>query len=138
MPLNMDLHAFPGKLKVYSMKIVFPKDDAKYHWTNHVKRKMVYYGLSGNRIKRILCSPKRVQKGVAADTVAVMQNAGTKSKPMEIWVMYSLSSKKVSVLGVNRKTIISAWRYPGMSKSGKAIPIPENILEELKNKGVIT
>ena len=30
--------------------------------------------------------------------------------------------------------IISAWRYPGISPKGEAIPIPEEILEELRLK----
>jgi len=32
-----------------------------------------------------------------------------------------------------RKKIISAWRYPGESPVGEPIPVPEDILEELKN-----
>lgn len=35
------------------------------------------------------------------------------------------------ILQKPKMTIISAWRYPGVSKPGKAIPIPEDILAEL-------
>jgi len=27
--------------------------------------------------------------------------------------------------------IISAWRYPGVTKSGDRVPVPDDILEEL-------
>lgn len=34
---------------------------------------------------------------------------------------------------LNQKiTIISAWRYPGISPKGEAIPIPEDVLIDLK------
>ena len=109
--------------------IVFPKDDAKYRWTNHVKRKMAFYSLSGDRIKRIIRSPKRCETGVAENTIAVMQESGTKKKPTEIWTMYQLKK--------NRKVVISAWRYPAVSKPGTLIPIPAGILRELKEEGVL-
>ena len=31
------------------------------------------------------------------------------------------------------RKIISAWRYPGISKPGEEIPIPEDIRQELLN-----
>jgi len=37
----------------------------------------------------------------------------------------------------NRKVVISAWRYPGVSPVGKQIPIPADILEELKKEGML-
>ncbi len=33
----------------------------------------------------------------------------------------------------NKLTMISAWRYPGKSKPGKLIPIPDDILQEIKD-----
>lgn len=124
------------------MKITFPKDDAKYRWTNHVKRKMAYYGLSGDRIKRIIRNPSRAQTGVAENTIAVMQSTGTKKKPTEVWAMYSLSKKASMVSlsnpskGSGRKIIITAWRYPAISPVRDQIPIPADILAELKEEGV--
>ncbi|OGN34129.1 MAG: hypothetical protein A3I39_00360 [Candidatus Yanofskybacteria bacterium RIFCSPLOWO2_02_FULL_47_9b] len=102
-----------------------PKNDGKYHWTNHVVRKMMHYGLSGDRVKRIMRSPTRSEKGIAPDTIAVMQPTGSKAKPTEVWVMYA--KKKV------KKVVITAWRYPGVSKVREEIPIPADILAELKN-----
>ena len=131
--------------------MIFPKDDSKYGWINHVKRKMAFYGLSGDRVKRLLRTPKRVETGVAENTVAVMQPAGNKKKPSEVWAMYTTAKPRVksSKLKVQSKdsrfkipdsklVVISAWRYPGVSPVGKQIPIPADILEELKNEGVIT
>ena len=132
------------------MKISFPKNDAKYHWTNHVGMKMLYYGLSADRIKRVIRNPKRSEKGIAPNTIAVMQPGkaivGPMGKPPtwkeEIWVMYatakpsrvkSSSSLKVESLMPKKKVIITAWRYPGRSPIRETIPIPNDILEELKS-----
>lgn len=100
-----------------------PKNTKEIYWTRHVKEKMQYYGLSEGRLRRILKSPKRQEKGIAPKTVALMQPAGTK-KPNEIWLMYQQAGQK--------KRIISAWRYPGISAQGEPIPIPEDILDILK------
>lgn len=79
---------------------------------------MEYYRLSPARVRRIMHSPKRVEEGVAPSTVAMMQPASMKvsakrgSKAgvwtQELWVMVQDSPK--------RRTVISAWRYPGVSK----------------------
>jgi len=90
---------------------------------------MAYYGLSADRIKRILRTPKRAEDGVAENTIAVMQPAGTKKKPTEVWAMYATKGK--------RKIIITAWRYPGISKVRDQIPIPKDILDELESEGII-
>ncbi len=105
-----------------------PKDTKEIYWTRHVKEKMRYYGLGEGRLRRILRTPKRREEGIAFNTIALMQPAGTK-KPTEIWLMYQLVSK--------RKKMISAWRYPGISPQGKQIPIPEDIIEELRKDRVI-
>lgn len=117
-----------------------PKNDAQYHWTNHVIRKMGFYGLSPDRVKRVIRNPKRVEDGIAENTIGVMQPSVNVKKPTEVWVMYQnklkIESGKLKVGG--RKIIISAWRYPGISPIGKQIPIPQDILDELKNEGVIS
>ncbi len=59
-------------------------------------------------MKRILRSPKRVEEGIAPDTIAMMQSAGTKKNPYEVWVMVQDSNTE--------RKIISAWRYPGKTK----------------------
>jgi hypothetical protein len=119
------------------MQFNMPKSDAKYHWTNHVVRKMMHYGLSADRVKRVMRSPTRSEKGIAPDTIAVMQPAGSKAKPTEVWVMYA-TKKAAKIKTVNfqlgpKKVIITAWRYPGISKVRDEIPIPADILAELKN-----
>ena len=103
-----------------------PKNTKEIYWTEHVKEKMRYYGIAEGRLRRILKSPQRKEKGIVFNTIALMQSAGFKKKT-EIWLMYQLVGK--------RKKMISAWRYPGISPIGKPIPIPEDIIEELrKNK----
>ena len=113
-----------------------PRNDDKYFWTNHVVRKMMFYGLSPDRVKRVLRSPKRSEKGVAENTIAVMQPArpaggpsGAGKKPTEVWVMYQKKGRK--------KIIITAWRYPGISPIREQIPIPADILEELKRENLL-
>lgn len=111
------------------MNFKVPKNDQKYHWTSHVVGKMAFYGLTPDRVKRVIRNPKRVEEGIAENTIGVMQPSTNIKKPTEVWVMYQKRGSK--------KIIISAWRYPGVSPIGKQMPIPADILEELKNEGII-
>ncbi len=127
-----------------------PQNDSKYEWTGHAWEKMQYYGISEGRIKRIIRFPSRIEEGIAENTVAVMQPAGTKNY-QEIWVMYTLAQARANLksqksnlkgkiennlkqfLGNSGKKfrIITAWRYPG--KSSERDPIPEDIMIEIKS-----
>lgn len=121
------------------MNFKIPKNDAKYWWTNHVVRKMSFYGISPDRVKRIIRNPKRVEEGIAENTLAIMAEGTNKKKPSEVWVMYQRKIQNSKFKIQNSKfIIISAWRYPGISPIGKQIPIPADILEELKNEGTIS
>lgn len=127
-----------------------PKNTDLHHWTAHAKMKMRYYGLSEQRIKRVIKSPQRLEEGVAEKTVAVMQpqsttrdkETGEKTWKAEIWVMYQVAQGTQKDMNINvpeklrgifkaRKhvKIISAWRYPGKTKPGESLP--ESILEEI-------
>jgi len=132
-----------------------PKNDSKYYWTRHSIGKMMQYGLSAQRVKRVIRSHERIESGIAKNTVAVMQpNAikidkdGKKKWNQEIWVMYQKSVKnskckvqseeatsqlidnlKNKLFSQNQLKIISVWRYPGVSPKNN--PIPADILEEL-------
>ena len=100
-----------------------------FRWTKHIENKMRYYGLSKQRIRRVFKSPTRKEFGVAPDTIAVMQTAGTKKYPTEIWLMFQNIQSEINM--------ISAWRYPGTSPKGKLPEIPEDTileLEKLKQK----
>lgn len=108
----------------YQSQFKFPQDDKKYSWTRHVVGKMQYYRISESIVKRIIHAPKRVEKGVAEDTIACMIPVGSKKK-QELWVMYQPKGQ--------RKHIITAWRYPGISPVRDVIPIPDDILRELEN-----
>src|SRR3989344_3117800 len=99
----------------------------KLAWTEHSQIKMRQYGLSKQKLFGILSRPERKEKGIAQGTTAVMKtnkiffkekkitlsNAWRKPKrvPGEIWIMY----KDMKDL----RKIISAWRYPGISKPGE-------------------
>jgi len=120
----------------------------KLHWTEHSKIKMKQYGLSKQKLLGILYKPERKEKGIVPGTLAVMKTnkvffkekkitldkAWQKPKraPGEIWLMYKDTSPSANSGQVMRK-IISAWRYPGISKPGEAIPIPEDIKIFLKS-----
>jgi hypothetical protein len=97
-----------------------PKDSKWISWTKHAKEKMKFYQLSERRLKRILTHPKRIETGIVPDTIAIMQPAGTKKHPTEIWLMYQEVARK-------RIRIITAWRYPGISPIRELPPIPEDI-----------
>jgi hypothetical protein len=84
-------------------------------WTLHAQAKMGFYKLSQARVRRVINVPKRTEEGVAPKTVAMMQPASLKRSvngkevwTQEIWTM-------VQDMGKQRK-VISAWRYPGVTK----------------------
>ena len=123
------------------MKIEFNavKSFKKLHWTEHSKIKMRQYGLSKQKLLNILYRPERKEQGIVPGTTAVMKTNKVlfktkqitlakawqtpKKAPGEIWLMYR-DTKEF-------RKVISAWRYPGISKPGEAIPIPEDIRREL-------
>lgn len=123
------------------------KSDKKYVWTNHVLQKMRFYRLSESRVRRILRNPKRVEEGIAPDTVACMQLSGSRKRAEEIWVMWQKSVNRKQLTANNERKkggfgwtqgkimIISAWRYPGISPVNKPIQIPEDVLEDLRESG---
>jgi len=134
------------------MQLKPPKNTEKYFWTNHAIYKLRQYGLSAQRVIRVINNPQRKEEGIVEKTIAVMQPASTKNKngkkfwSQEIWAMYTsakggkVKSEKLKVqsdfenlisnkLKTNQLKIISAWRYPGVSP--KKDPIPEEILREI-------
>ncbi len=102
----------------------------KIYWTEHVKYKLRQYGLSKSKLMQLMRKPERKEEGIAPGTTALMQSqksysqAKVKRAPGEIWLMYT-DTKDI-------RKIISAWRYPGISKPGESVPIPEDIRRELK------
>ncbi|MCX6763690.1 MAG: hypothetical protein NTZ97_03075 [Candidatus Moranbacteria bacterium] len=130
-----------------------PKNTEKYFWTEHSVYKMRQYGLSAQRILRVIRAPFRKEEGIVKNTIAVMQPNKPVKHTSEIWVMYQTrragnSKSNPAKAGLNPKIphpslcatfsqgekrikIISAWRYPGVSP--KRNPIPEDILSEIEN-----
>lgn len=130
-----------------------PPNTDKYVWTDHAKMKMRHYGLSGQRVVRVIRRPMRTESGIAGDkTVAVMQpqsvrrgSDGQKTWSGEIWVMYKMvdndrrrppvaDTAMANFLArmaseTKRVRVISAWRYPGKTTPGE--PLPEEILDEI-------
>lgn len=102
-----------------------------FYWTIHSKNKMNFYKLSEQRVRRVLHSPYRIEEGIAPKTLAYMQPISLKTKnkkkiwSSEIWVMVQEINKNKSKI----VKIISAWRYPGMTK-----PKSDKTLEILKNE----
>lgn len=93
------------------------------YWTKHSRDKMRFYGLPEARLRRVIHSPQRIEEGIAPDTVAMMQSAGSAKHPYEIWLM--IQDEK------SRRKVISAWRYPGKTKPGQSLPA--EILRELRS-----
>jgi len=99
-------------------------------WTKHSIEKMRFYRLSKSRIKRLLRSPKRTEEGIAPGTIAIMQPAGSKKRPYEIWAMYQKTVRDRDF----KIKIISCWRYPGKSPVGKEFFIPEELKPEIEKE----
>jgi len=139
-----------------------PKNSNKYYWTEHAKVKMRQYGLSAQRITRVIKSPMRIEEGIIENTISVVQpqstkkgENGQKTWTNEIWVMYQIKNsvidkktnkKKSTVMdektiaflsALNQNTkqihIISVWRYPGKTVPGEELP--EEILDEIAEVG---
>jgi hypothetical protein len=100
-------------------------------FTAHARAKMAFYKLSQQRVLKVLHSPRRSEEGVAPKTVAAMQPGSVRSiRPgdrndrnvrsgqketwsQEIWVMFQDAP--------GERKIISAWRYPGVTKPQAAV-----------------
>lgn len=113
----------------------------KIQWTQHSEIKMRQYGLSKSKLIKILSKPERKEIGIVPGTLAVMmtnKKYGNKTKPLlkskwgfsnrkpspgETWLMYKDTKKE--------RKIISAWRYPGVSKPGEQVPIPQEIVDAM-------
>lgn len=125
------------------MAIKKPRETERMSWTSHALFKMQFYGLSEQRIRRVLKNPKRKEEGIIPGTVAVMQVASPTAKyQQEIWVMYAVLEKKADKLlkkkfakeferNSRKIRIITCWRYPGTSPVRQPPPIPEDILREI-------
>jgi len=100
------------------------KINDKYQWTKHSIYKMRHYGLSQQRVKRIIRHPARVEEAIVPNLIAAMQPSGNKTYS-EIWTIYKPIKNKKQI------KIITAWRYPG--KSSVRDPIPREILDEIKS-----
>ncbi len=117
------------------------KDDRKFKWTDHAKRKVMHYGLSPNKIKSIIRAPQRLEESIVEGVAAAMRVAGSRKNPYEVWTMFQVIEKRGKDIKMNGKKlpgkpqkqikIISAWKYPGFTEPGDPVPIPENTIMEL-------
>jgi len=123
------------------MQSRIPKNTDQYYWTEHVKFKMRFYGLSAQKVLSVIKNPERREVGIVKNTVAVMcpspakatasKPAGTTKNRYEIWVMMQNHITRNTKHVTKRQTkIISAWKYPGVSPKNK--PIPEEILRDIE------
>lgn len=108
-----------------------PKNDDKFYWTRHAADKMRHYGISESLIKRVIRYPKRMEEGVAPDTLAAMRPVGSVKRPHEAWVMYT-GKGRLGGVRQSKVVIITAWRYPGVSPVRGQVPIPRDVLGELE------
>jgi hypothetical protein len=125
---------------------MFFKQSQQIFWTQHAQRKLIFYKLSKQRILRIINYPQRVEEGIAHGTIAMMQRAGTKKNPYEIWVMLiilekSRNKKQAEINNFSNSCInlkiISAWKYPGITKPQSQLTIDilrQEYSDYLKNK----
>ena len=120
------------------MQFKLPKNSEQFVWTNHSIDKMRQYGLSEQRVRSVLHTPKRKEEGIAPNTSAVMQSTGTKKNPTEVWVMYQEINPKSETRNPKesfnsqfsipkKRRIISTWRYPGISPIRTVPEIPDEV-----------
>lgn len=116
------------------MQFNIPKNTRYFRWTRHIIKKMMFYGLSATKVKSVLSRYDRLEPGIAPNTVAVMKKSGSTKNPQEIWAMYQ--DKEISLGGIKtmQRVVITAWRYPCVSKPREAIPLPDDLLTELENE----
>jgi len=145
----------------------FPENTARFSWTRHIKNKMVFYNISGAQIMRIFTTPERREEAIAPGTIGAMRTTKhnvnkaapgmpQKRKETELWIMYKINDKRKTINSKQNPNIvalahtlskvnslkskvvmISAWRYPGKTKPGERPAIPQGVLEELAEEGVI-
>ncbi len=119
------------------MQFKLPKNSEQFVWTNHSIDKMRQYGLSEQRVRSVLHTPKRKEEGIAPNTSAVMQSTGTKKNPTELWVMFQ-EIQRSNIKNQNddekfknnfgkKLRIISTWRYPGISPIRTVPEIPDEV-----------
>jgi len=120
------------------MEFKIPKNTRYLRWTRHIAKKMMFYGLSAAKVRTVLARYDRTEPGIAPNTVAVMKRSGSAKNPQEIWAMYQ--DRKITLDGIPtaQRIIITAWRYPGVSKPREAIPVPEGLLSEIEADEALT
>lgn len=96
-------------------------------WTAHAKSKLREHYLSESKVKRVINFPDRIETGIAPKTVAVMKTAGSSKNKYEIWALLYDADEA--------RKVISAWKYPGVTKPGE--PLPQSILTEFRLNGVV-
>ena len=79
------------------MQFKTPKNNEKYFWTEHSIYKMKQYGLSAQRILRVIRAPFRKEEGIVKNTIAVMQPNKPVKHTSEIWVMYQIGNPKSQI-----------------------------------------
>jgi len=92
-------------------------------WTRHSRYKLREHALSESRVRRVLNSPDRVERGIAEGTVAMMRKEKAIKREYEIWVMVVDKGRD--------RLVVSAWRYPGTTRPGE--PLPREILMEMES-----
>jgi hypothetical protein len=123
-----------------------PKNSDKYQWTRHAIFKLRQYGLSAQRITRVIRAPKRIEKGIVKNTIAVMQPSSTKKVngketwSQEIWAMYQSAGRRtefksqISNLKTLDQILNSKNPHPALSQIvrgglGKIHPVKSSLNE---------
>lgn len=119
------------------MEFKIPKNTRYIVWTKHIAKKMMFYGLSATKVKTVLSRYDRKEEGIAPNTIAVMKKSGSRKNPQEIWAMYQDKEIIQDGIKAERRLIITAWRYPGITKPKEKIPIPEGLIQEMEAEKMV-
>lgn len=127
------------------MQWKIPKNTDKYYWTQHVTEKMRYYGLSEQKVLGVIRNPKRIETGIAQDTLAVMMPVGSvkKGKVKPKWGKPTIGNFQKEQENYEKKNEEESWNqeiwvmYQIKCKSQKSkikIEIQNKKLEKLQKQ----
>lgn len=128
--------AFQEKIdKIFSKHLVMNN----YLWTQHSQWKMKQYGLSQQRLKRVIRKPDRTEKSIVPGMIASMQIGGTSKHRQEIWIMYQLVQNQKNKEGVenfqkrNGEEVIDIKKQP-FSSFGKTLSPAQKFRQERRKE----
>jgi hypothetical protein len=117
----------------------------KYQWTQHALMKLKFYGLSQQRITRVIKSPQRIEEGIVENTIAVMQPvslrkiSASRGKPALFKKdTIGLESRNLSKNSKGKAWTSEIWAMYQIKSDGKKAEAGKNLLNNQKQFKIIS